>query len=132
MGQLANDIRQLLAPETAKAWTKELQVIDRAIKIRNHVTHSPVRIGSSWRDYSTAGGEWVAVISTMGDKEYDEHDLRQDLALQQEAIEAAVRVLHSTHPDTAERIMVPNRSLRIRTEYALSPAARNYGHIADR
>jgi hypothetical protein len=97
MGQLAKDVRQLLDAETAAAWASELQVIDRAVKSRNRVAHNSVRIGSSWRDYATGGEERIPVISMLGDKQYDEHDLRRDLALQQEATEAAVRILHSAY-----------------------------------
>lgn len=109
MGRLAKDIRRLLDAESAKIWSDQLHIIDQAVKNRNQVAHNPVRIGSSWRDYATGGGEWVAVVSTIGSELYDEYDLRKDLVLQQDATEAAVRILHSTYmdpndscPDSAE------------------------------
>ena len=37
-------------------------------------------------------GHYEAVISLMGGQEYDETDLRTDLALQQEATETVVRI----------------------------------------
>lgn len=94
-GQLLKDVRRLLLAHYDASWEEHLLVVDRAIKRRNHAVHSSVTIGSSWAPYVTGGGEWVPVISLMGGREYDEMDLRRDLALQQEATITAVRLFHS-------------------------------------
>jgi hypothetical protein len=64
------------------------------VKRRNHAVHPPVTIGSDWMPYATGGGEWVPMISFMSNDCYDEADLRRDLALQQEATAAAVRLFY--------------------------------------
>lgn len=57
-----------------------------AIERRNRLVHSTVEIGEVWREYADgSGGEWVHVITAMGEDDCDEHDLRSDLALQQQA-----------------------------------------------
>ncbi|MGH3887988.1 MAG: hypothetical protein ACRDSZ_15755 [Pseudonocardiaceae bacterium] len=94
-GQLLKDVRRLLSAHSDARWEEYLLAVDRAIKRRNHAVHSSVTIGSSWAPYVTGGGEWVPVISLMGGGEYDEMDLRRDLALQQEATIAAVRLFYS-------------------------------------
>jgi hypothetical protein len=102
LGQLAGVVRALLGPEGVKAWASQMQAVDRAVKVRNRSAHRPVRIGSSWRPYATGGGEWVAVISMLGTEMYDEEDLRRDLALQQRATEAAVRIMHAVYLESDE------------------------------
>lgn len=94
-GQLLQDIRRLLSARSDARWDENLRTVDRAIKRRNHAVHSQMEIGSPWAPYVTGGGEWVPVISLMRDKEYDEIDLGRDLALQQEATIAAVRLYYS-------------------------------------
>ncbi|MDQ2874823.1 MAG: integrase core domain-containing protein [Actinomycetota bacterium] len=84
-GRLAQDVRSLLSDDKARSYSSELRAIDQAISRRNHAVHSPVTIGSSWRDYATGGGEWVPVISMMDYGDYDETDVQRDLALQHEA-----------------------------------------------
>jgi hypothetical protein len=101
-GQLARGIRRLLGTEHVKGWKNELSLIDRAVESRNRAAHFPVRIGSSWAPYATGGGEWVPVTSLLGNELYDEMDLRQDLAIQQDATEAAVHILHSIQSDPAD------------------------------
>lgn len=94
-GQLLTDVRRLLAVPVATQWADALRLIEQAIRRRNHAVHSPVTIGRTWRPYATGGGEPVPMISLMNDGEYDESDLLRDLALQQDATVAAVRLLHS-------------------------------------
>jgi hypothetical protein len=94
-GQLLQNIRRLLSARGNTRWDENLLTVDHAIKRRNHAVHSSVEIGSSWAPYATGGGEWVPVISLMEGEECDEVDFRRDLALQQEATIAAVRLYHS-------------------------------------
>lgn len=105
-GQLLQIIRRLLG-EAGEEWTADLRLIDDAVKRRNHAVHSPVTIGSDWMPYATGGGEWVPVISFMGEGCYDEADLRRDLALQHEATVAAVRIFYvlSVGVEEADRDM---------------------------
>ncbi|OHX02520.1 hypothetical protein [Micromonospora sp. WMMB235] len=66
-----------------------------AIERRNRLVHSTAEIGEVWREYADgSGGEWVHVITAMGEDDCDEHDLRSDLALQQQATCEAVRLLY--------------------------------------
>ncbi|MGW2307916.1 hypothetical protein [Actinomadura luteofluorescens] len=92
-GRLIKDIRRLLSDDDESFWEYELRLIEKAVDRRNHAVHSEVVIGSSWRDYATGGGEWVPVISLLGNEEYDEVDLRKDFALQRHATQAAVEIL---------------------------------------
>lgn len=94
-GQLLNEARRLLNAEYADTHKSDLNIIGQAVDRRNNAIHSPVTIGSSWVPYDIMDGEWIPVISIMNDEPYDEADLRRDLALQQEATVAAVRLLHS-------------------------------------
>lgn len=98
-GALLSDIRKRL-PECGESdFHPQLDLIGQAIARRNDAVHRSVTIGSSWAPHETGSGEWVPVISLMGDEAYDETDLRDDLALQQEATIAAVRILlHLEHP----------------------------------
>jgi hypothetical protein len=111
-GRLLKDVRARLSSNGEGAWEEELSLIGRAIDRRNHAVHSTVIIGSSWTPYATGGGEWTPVISLMKDGEYDECDLRGDLALQREGTAAAVHILHclshgSQCPDAAIRSADP-------------------------
>ncbi|MFI9269395.1 hypothetical protein ACIGXM_01525 [Kitasatospora sp. NPDC052896] len=94
-GQLLSTLQQKLSPNAGSNQAIALDFIRQAIRRRNHSVHNTVRVGHSWRSYTTGGGEWVSVISIMGDSEYDEHDLLADLAFQQEATVAAARLLMS-------------------------------------
>ncbi|GAA4219473.1 hypothetical protein GCM10023075_03590 [Streptosporangium album] len=94
-GQRLREIEARLSAGDRDAWADTLDLLDHAIKARNHAAHNTVDIGSVWRDYATGdGGEWVPVVSTMGDELYDKQDLQRDLALQQEVTVEAVRLLH--------------------------------------
>ena len=85
-------------------------MVEQAIKRRIRVVHDCAHIGSVWRDYATGGGEWVPVMSFLGTEEYGEHDLVDDLALQQDATGQAVhmitpwneRLLHHQRPAPQE------------------------------
>jgi len=94
-GTLLRDVRSHLSSHSEENWADTLDLLDQAIKQRNHAAHNTVTIGSVWRDYATGGGEYVPVISLLGTEEYSETDLIDDLALQQQATAAAVRLLHS-------------------------------------
>ncbi|WP_326557131.1 hypothetical protein [Micromonospora sp. NBC_01796] len=62
---------------------------------------TPGPLISDVRQNGAGPGDWVPVISTMGDNAYDESDLRSDLTAQQDATTAAVIMLHSLrHPKT--------------------------------
>lgn len=98
-GQLLNEVRRLLGPVKEK-WAAELTVIDDAIRRRNHVIHSPVTIASD----RIGDGDWVPVLSFIGNDIYDEKNLRRDLALQHEATIAAVRLFHSLSADNKEDV----------------------------
>lgn len=95
-GQLLLSIRQRLDEHRRSHWSAGLHLIYDAIKRRNEAVHRPVEVGSSWAPYSTGdGGEWVPVITLMCDQEYDEQNLRRDLALQHRATCEAVRLFRS-------------------------------------
>jgi hypothetical protein len=98
------EIKARLNARDRDGWADTLDLLDHAVKSRNHASHNTVKIGSSWRDYATGdGGEWVPVVSTMGGELYDEQDLQRDLALQQEATVEAVRLLHYLRGSRASR-----------------------------
>jgi hypothetical protein len=98
-GQLLYEVRRLLGQARQK-WATELTIIDDAIKRRNHVIHSPVTIASD----RIGDGDWVPVLSFIGNDIYDERDLRRDLALQHEATIAAVHLFHSLSADGKEDV----------------------------
>ncbi|WP_139342383.1 MULTISPECIES: hypothetical protein [Protofrankia] len=98
-GQLLHEVRRLLG-EAKEKWATELTAIDGAIRRRNHVIHSPATIASD----RIGDGDWVPVLSFIGDDIYDEGNLRRDLALQHEAIIAAVRLFHSLSADSKEDV----------------------------
>jgi hypothetical protein len=94
-GQLARDVRRKLG-DYEYMWEAELLTIEEAIRRRNHAVHTVVTIGSVYREYATGdGGDWIPVIGLMGSDLYDESDLLEDLALQQEATACAVRLLQA-------------------------------------
>ncbi len=95
-GQLVRCVRQKLPHEISTRWQVELDEIEVAIQLRNQAVHSDVYIGSTWVEYQTGGGHYEPVISLMRHGEYDEVDLLADLAAQQRATVAAVRLLHAT------------------------------------
>jgi hypothetical protein len=66
------------------------------------VVHDCAHIGSVWQDYATDGGEWVPVISFLGAEQYDEHNLIDDVALQQNATEEAVHILYALERTSPE------------------------------
>lgn len=92
-GALLKDIRKLLDADSECRWVHALGIVEQAIVRRNRVVHDRAHVGSVWRPYLAGGGEWVSVIGLLGDAEVSEVDLLDDLALQQEATEQAVRVL---------------------------------------
>lgn len=91
-GVLFRAIKAQLTNEECFRHANDLQILADAIKSRNRAVHSSVTIGSSWRDYAAGGGEWVPVISFLGDELCDESNLLRDLADQQQATMAAVRI----------------------------------------
>lgn len=102
-GAVLSDIRKRFPEYNGSVFRSQLDLIDQAIARRNDAVHRSVTIGSSWVPYGTGDGEWVSVISLMGDEAYDETDLRSDLALQQEATVAAVRILlHLEQPGSTD------------------------------
>jgi hypothetical protein len=94
-GQLLTCVRQNLPEEISTRWQVELDEIGVANRLRNQAVHSDVHIGSTWVDYQTGGGHYEPVISLMRHGEYGEADLSADLAVQQHATVAAVRLLHA-------------------------------------
>ena len=94
-GAILKDVEKRLRTRGGSQYEQELEVVGAAIQRRNHAVHQSVTIGSSWADYATGGGEFVPIISLMGDGEYGEVDLRQDLAWQHRATAAAVTVLRA-------------------------------------
>lgn len=70
-----------------------LESVRLALEPRNRAVHDRARFHYTWVPYLTGGGHHEAAVSTLGGEIYDEHDLRHDLALQQAATVAAVRLL---------------------------------------
>ncbi|WP_162637332.1 hypothetical protein [Streptomyces griseorubiginosus] len=75
-------------------WPPAIALIDAAVKRRNRVVHDSPLIGRVWREYATGGGEWVHVLTQLGDAEFDANILVGDLALQQDATATAVELLN--------------------------------------
>ncbi|MEU9381300.1 hypothetical protein AB0D38_10005 [Streptomyces sp. NPDC048279] len=71
-----------------------LDLIEAAARRRNRVVHDSPMIGRVWREYATGGGQWVHVVTMLGDDECDSGSLVGDLALQQDATAAAVELLN--------------------------------------
>lgn len=95
-GQLLTSVRQNLPDQISTRWQAELDQIQLANRLRNQAVHTDVHIGSTWVDYHTGGGHYEPVISLMRHGEYSETDLLADLAIQQHATVAAVRLLRAT------------------------------------
>lgn len=92
--RLVHRIRQKIEGFCDTEWPPALDLIDAAAKRRNRVVHDSPTIGRVWRDYSTGGGEWVHVVTMLGDDDCDTGTLVRDLALQQDATAAAVEILN--------------------------------------
>ncbi|MEU9521824.1 hypothetical protein [Streptomyces sp. NPDC048224] len=93
-GRLLQNIRQKIDCFCDTEWPPALDLIDAAVKRRNRVVHDSPTIGRVWREYATGGGEWVHVLTELGDDECDTESLVGDLALQQGATAAAVELLN--------------------------------------
>ena len=98
-GILLKHVQKVLGRLEIHNHDEALTLIDRAIQRRNRTVHDTVVIGSVWNEYATGGGDWVNVISIMGEEEYTENDLERDVALQHDATAAAVRVFRSLRDD---------------------------------
>jgi len=92
-GRLLQNIRQKIDGFCNTEWPAALDLIDVAVRRRNRVVHDSPTIGRVWREYATGGGEWVHVLTKLGDDECDTTSLVGDLALQQDATVAAVELL---------------------------------------
>jgi hypothetical protein len=101
-GLLLQNIRQKIDGFCDTGWLPALDLIEAAVKRRNRVVHDSPTIGRVWREYATGGGEWVHVITQLGDAECDATTLVRDLTLQQNATAAAVELLN--------RLTVPTQS----------------------
>ncbi len=95
-GQLVRCVRQELPHEISTRWQVEIDEIEVAIQLRNQAVHSGRSHSSTWVEYQTDGGHYEPVISLMRRGEYGEAELLADLAVQQRATVAAVRLLHAT------------------------------------
>ncbi|GGZ92427.1 hypothetical protein ACFOOM_23050 [Streptomyces echinoruber] len=93
-GRLLQNIRQKIDGFCDTEWPPALDLIEAAVKRRNRVVHDSPTIGRVWRGYATGGGEWVHVLTTLGDDECDAGTLVGDLTLQQDATAAAVELLN--------------------------------------
>lgn len=92
--QLLRCVRKNLPQEISDHWKSKLDDIEAANGLRNHAVHADVHIGSTWVEYQTGGGHYEPAISLMRSGEYNESDLRRDLAAQQCSTIAAVHLLH--------------------------------------
>ncbi|MEU8632552.1 hypothetical protein AB0C38_10315 [Amycolatopsis sp. NPDC048633] len=94
-GLLLNKLRKLLIPLDFlhEYHDADLDDIARAIKARNKAVHGTARVGYSWVDYQTGGGEWMQVISLVGDQDWSELELRWCLSMQQRAAFDAVYLM---------------------------------------
>jgi len=94
-GVLLNKLRKLLIPVDFlhEYHDADLDDIARAIKARNKAVHGTARVGYSWVDYQTGGGEWMQVISLVGDQDWGELALRWCLAMQPRAVFDAVYLM---------------------------------------
>ena len=94
-GVLLTAVRRRLDAQTSDHWAEGLDFIAMAIKRRNMLVHNTVTVGYVWREYGSGdGGEYVPVISQLGNEMYDEEDLRKDIELQRNATLRAVELLH--------------------------------------
>ncbi|SHH32987.1 hypothetical protein [Streptomyces sp. 3214.6] len=94
-GRLLLHIRQRIDGFCDTEWPPALDLIDAAVRRRNRVVHDSPTIGRVWREYATGSGEWVHVLTQLGDDECNTNSLVGDLALQQDATAAAVELLNS-------------------------------------
>ena len=94
-GVLLDNVRRLLDAPVGQESFAALDLIHQAVLRRNRAVHGPVWICAVWERHGFGDGQWVPVISLMGAEAYDECDLRDDLALQQQATAAAVRLLRA-------------------------------------
>ncbi|MEU9601735.1 hypothetical protein AB0E06_33630 [Streptomyces sp. NPDC048109] len=91
---LVQNIRQKIDGFCDTEWPPALDLIEAAAKRRNRVVHDSPTIGRVWREHATGGGEWVHVVTMLGDDDCDSGTLVGDLALQQDATAAAVELLN--------------------------------------
>jgi hypothetical protein len=89
-----------------------VESIRQALEPRNRAVHDRAEIHYTWVKYQTGGGHHEAVASTLGGQLYDERDLAYDLALQQVATVAAVRLLREIIPQTNPRFLDPGLQSR--------------------
>lgn len=82
-----------------------VESIRRALEPRNRAVHDRAKIHYAWVQYQTGGGHYEAVASTLGGELYDERSLTYDLALQQVATVAAVRLLREIIPQKKSRLL---------------------------
>jgi hypothetical protein len=93
-GALLKKIWEELSNPNKVTWQSHVRQIRKAQKRRNHAVHNRVNTGYTWAEYATGDGEWVPVITTMGDESCDERELSHDLALQQSSTVLAIEMLH--------------------------------------
>ncbi|WP_104195327.1 hypothetical protein [Cryobacterium sp. M25] len=72
---------------------RHLSAIEEAVAARNRVVHDHLETGAIWYEYATGKGEWVHVITILGDREVDEAVLAEDLYKQHRATIASVEYL---------------------------------------
>ncbi|MFJ6252766.1 MULTISPECIES: hypothetical protein [unclassified Streptomyces] len=85
-------IKALLAPPPGSSQDVDLKAIDEARLRRNHIVHAPVVTIFNYTPYLPGSGDWVPVLTVQGEDEVDLGTLWDDLALQQNAMRAAVRL----------------------------------------
>jgi hypothetical protein len=89
-------LEKLLRKMWRNRWERQMAIASKAILARNRAAHSAIVIGSTRVEHADGSpGHHEAVISFMGNEEYDEADLRRDLALQQDATEAIVHIFQA-------------------------------------
>ncbi|UQS23442.1 hypothetical protein L1857_11710 [Amycolatopsis thermalba] len=70
-GALLKKVWEKLSNTDKVTWQSHVRQIRKAQKRRNHAVHNSVDTGYTWADYATGGGEWVPVITTMGNESCD-------------------------------------------------------------
>ncbi|MBB4162435.1 hypothetical protein [Streptomyces cinereoruber] len=85
-------IKALLAPPPGSSQDVDLKAIDEARLRRNRIVHAPVVTIFNYTPYLTGSDDWVSVLTVQGEDEVDLGILWDDLALQQNAMRAAVRL----------------------------------------
>jgi hypothetical protein len=102
MRRALDKLKILLRKSWENNWEREIDTISNAIRARNHAAHSAITIHYTRVEYADgSGGHYEAVLSLMGKEEYDELNLLTDLALQQEATEAVVRIFQAVLEQSA-------------------------------